>query len=76
MQTVEELAIEMFIDPGVYRSHQFEDFVFTGKELKQLAIRFAQLHVQAALESAHQNMQLPEDDLEFTLDSYSLSKVK
>lgn len=39
-------------------------------------IEFAKLHVEAALKAAHSNMQLPEEDLEFTLDSYPVDKIK
>jgi len=44
--------------------------------MAQYAIEFAKLHVQEALKAAHRNMQLPDEDLEFTLDSYSLEKIK
>jgi len=44
--------------------------------MAQYAIEFAKLHVQEALKAAHRNMQLPDEDLEFTLDSYSLENIK
>lgn len=42
----------------------------------ELMVEFAKLHVKAALEAAHKNMQLPEEDLEFTLSSYPLNLIK
>jgi len=39
-------------------------------------IEFAKLHVTKALTSAHINMQLPIEDLEFTLNSYPLTNIK
>ena len=39
-------------------------------------IEFAKLHVEAALKAAHANMQLPKEDLEFTLQSYPLENIK
>lgn len=52
----------------------------TGKvdieDAKEAVIEFAKLHVEAALEAAHSNMQLPKEDLEFTLSSYSLDQIK
>lgn len=37
---------------------------------------FAKLHVEQALEAAHINMQLPQEDLDFTLSSYPLENIK
>jgi len=34
------------------------------------------MHVEAALKAVHNNMQLPVEDLEFTLDAYPLSNIK
>ena len=45
-------------------------------DLKKPMIEFAKLHVEAALKRAHMNMQLPFEDLEFTLESYPLSNIK
>jgi uncharacterized protein YpmS len=42
----------------------------------QSAIEFAKLHAEAALKAAHKNMQLSEEDLEFTLDAYPLTNIK
>ncbi len=43
---------------------------------KKAMIEFAKLHVTKALTSAHINMQLPIEDLEFTLNSYPLTNIK
>ncbi len=59
-----------------------EDFELgtTGKvdieDAKQAIIEFARLHVETALKAAHKNMQLPQEDLEFTLNSYPLENIK
>lgn len=52
----------------------------TGKNISQeefsAMIQFAEFHVKAALKAAHRNMQLPEEDLDYTLDSYPLANIK
>lgn len=42
----------------------------------QLMIEFAKLHVLEALKRSHSNMQLPQEDLEYTLSSYPLTNIK
>ncbi len=44
-------------------------------EYQQMMREFARKHVTAALKAAHKNMQLPEEDLEFTLSSYPLTNI-
>ena len=39
-------------------------------------IAFAKLHVEAALRKAHSNMQLPDEDIDYTLSSYPLANIK
>lgn len=39
-------------------------------------VGFAKLHVEKALKRSHSNMQLPSEDLEFTLQSYPLENIK
>ncbi len=39
-------------------------------------IEFAKLHVEKALTMAHSQMQLPLEDLEFTLSAYPLENIK
>ena len=39
-------------------------------------IEFAKLHVTAALKASHRNNQLPNEDLDYTLSSYPLDKIK
>lgn len=46
------------------------------KDLIEWRIEFTKYHVQLALKAAHRNMQLPEEDLEFTLSSYNLNNIK
>lgn len=41
-----------------------------------MMLAFARMHVTAALEAAHRNQQLPEEDLEFTTGCYPLTKIK
>lgn len=38
-------------------------------------VEFAKLHVSKALKAAHSNMQLPAEDLDFTMQSYPLNKI-
>jgi hypothetical protein len=47
-----------------------------SNSFKEAMIEFAKLHVTEALTSAHINMQLPIEDLEFTLKSYHLENIK
>ena len=42
----------------------------------EIMIEFAKLHVKAALENAHSNFQLPEQDIDFTLNAYPLTNIK
>lgn len=46
------------------------------EKYEQEKINFTKLHVTKALTSAHINMQLPIEDLEFTLNSYPLTNIK
>jgi hypothetical protein len=50
--------------------------VINHKDVKIAMIEFAKLHVEAALKAAHKNMQLPPEDLEFTLNAYPLTNIK
>lgn len=52
-----------------------ENEPWTGTQ-EQAMIDFTKLHVEAALKSAHSNMQLPEEDLEFTMGAYPLENIK
>ena len=45
-------------------------------DVKTAMIEFAKLHVKEALKAAHNNQQLPIEDLEFTLDAYPLENIK
>jgi hypothetical protein len=42
----------------------------------RMMVEFTKLRVEAALKAAHKNMQLPEEDLEFTLKVYPLDLIK
>ena len=48
----------------------------TMEDLEKVIIKFTRQHVEEALKAAHRNMQLLEEDLEFTLSAYPLSNVK
>lgn len=50
--------------------------ILSGDDISYAMIEFAKLHVKAALEAVHSNMQLPEEDLEFTLDAYPETNIK
>ena len=39
-------------------------------------VEFAEFHVTESLKAAHKNMQLPEEDLDYTLSSYPLTNIK
>lgn len=52
------------------------DYLVEKDSFKKAMIEFAKLHVTKALTSAHINMQLPIEDLEFTLNSYPLTNIK
>jgi len=80
METVEEVAIRMFIKhPDLYS--KFNRVNFTGKQLKEVAIEVAKLHVKAALEAVtditHKNG-IPRivDNKESILSAYSESNIK
>jgi len=47
-----------------------------GSDVEECMIEFARLHVEAALKASHSNMQLPDEDLEYTLSSYPPSNIK
>lgn len=48
----------------------------TTKMIYSAMIEYAKFHVEKALKASHQNNQLPEEDLNFTLDCYSLKSIK
>lgn len=50
--------------------------IYSDQCIEKVMIEFAKLHVTKALTSAHINMQLPLEDLEFTLNSYPLENIK
>ncbi len=60
--------------------YQFEEgspeYLIDEEDFQEAAIEFAKIHVELALKSAHRNMQLPMEDLDFTLDSYPISNIK
>lgn len=39
-------------------------------------IAFAKYHVELALKASHSNFQLPEEEIEFTLNAYPLENIK
>lgn len=54
-------------------SHKFEAEYDDDFYLKAM-VAFAKAHVTEALKSAHKNMQLPDEDLEFTLNAYKVEE--
>lgn len=57
-------------------ARKYKDDQSQYKSLTEYFQDFAKLHVQAALEAAHKNQQLPMEDLEFTLNAYPLENIK
>ena len=43
---------------------------------KEVTLMLIKLHVEQALKNAHNNSQLPIEDLEFTLDCYPTENIK
>ena len=43
---------------------------------KEWLIEFAKYHVEQALKASHSNFQLPEEEIEFTLNAYPLENIK
>ena len=68
--TAEELLEKYRFEAGEHIGNRDYD------RMCEFAKEFAKLHVLAALNAAHRNMQLEEEDLEFTLDCYSLTNIK
>lgn len=60
--------------------YQFEEgspeYLIDKEDFKNALIEFTKLHVGKALKAVHSNMQLPSEDLEFTLESYPLENIK
>ena len=46
------------------------------KKFQKAMIEFAKLHVQKALVAAHNQHQLPMEDIDYTLSAYSPDKIK
>lgn len=68
---------EEFLKSNVYITQDGEEDVHHSLyDVSEVMISFAKLHVEAALKAAHSNMQLPKEDLQFTLDSYNLNQIK
>lgn len=44
--------------------------------VKDTMIEFAKYHVEKALKASHSNFQLPEEEIDFTLDAYPLENIK
>jgi len=71
---------EDFLKP--YIPVSFEDspsttgIAYERDDVIDAMIKFAKSHVEKALERAHFNMQLPEEDLDFTKNSYPLNNIK
>lgn len=70
--TAEELADLMYYSDTL----GYDDLVNSVRFASLVAIELSKLHVKAALEAVHKNIQLPEEDLEFTFNSYPLENIK
>jgi hypothetical protein len=63
---------------GLHTSYSVKDKEgkFVAVVSYEKAIEFAKLHAEAALKAAHLSLQLPIEDLEFTLEVYPLDNIK
>lgn len=52
-----------------------EEFEETHGNDPDMLIKFAKLHVEAALKAAHSNSQMPMEDIDFTLNAYPLTNI-
>lgn len=62
-----ELTDKRILDSSIPRDNNI---------MEDLLIEFARLHCEAQAKAIHSNMQLPREDLEFTLDAYPLENIK
>ena len=49
---------------------------YTKEDVIDAMIKFAKLHVEKALKAAHSNMQLPDEDMDYTSGSYPNDNIK
>lgn len=77
--TAEELAIEMLLK-GSTEYSSFNRVTFTGKELKELAIELAKLHVQEAQKAWFDKIKseglVTEAGIAYLENAYSLDLIK
>lgn len=57
-------------------SDWINDHPLVMKAAKNAMIEFAKYHVRKALVAAHRQHQIPEEELDFTLDAYSEENIK
>jgi len=50
--------------------------IYGSSNAIEAMIDFVKLHVKAALKAAHTNFQLPEQDIDFTLNAYPEELIK
>ena len=74
--TALELAIPEHSHAEIQYNIHPDTIVYKEKDVIKLMKKFAKLHVKAALKKAHNNMQLPKEDLEFTLNAYPEDLIK
>jgi len=51
------------------------EYLIDEEDFKRALIEFATHHTKNALQAAHENNQLPDEDLEWTMQSYPLDKI-
>ena len=73
-QTAEDFLLNF--EQEYFEGAVFGEFAYKHKEVCKAMIEFAKLHVKVALKAAHQNQQLPIEDLEYTMDAYPLNLIK
>jgi hypothetical protein len=49
---------------------------YSYPHIREIMIKFAKYHVTEALKESHNNSQMPEEDLDFTLKCYPLNNIK
>lgn len=69
--TAEEFFMSSLVNSSIDKDGNYSIY-----GVKESMIEFAKLHVEAALKAAHRNIQAPEEDIEFTLESYPLENIK
>jgi hypothetical protein len=72
--TAEEFLDE--VDAEYFPGEVYGEFAHKREQVIERMQEFAKLHVKAALEAAHIAHQVPEEDMEYTLNAYPLNLIK